>query len=94
MKVRYVTHTIPAKTLSDEIAHVTHLLNHNGYATKNMDFTDLIARRLSDDFAEMLVKRGVRIKNHSWELKYDKSLRIKVFIPYEEDLELVADIFQ
>ena len=49
------------------------------YSTKGMDFSDIVAKKLGDIFAETVRARGVAVKNHSWEKKYDQSLRIKVY---------------
>jgi hypothetical protein len=94
MKIKPMTHVISSKQLADEIADIIAILESNGYATSGMDFTDIIARRLSDHFAQSLISRGVRIKNHSWELKADRSLRIKLYLPYEEDLTLISGLIQ
>ena len=94
MKIKSFTHVISAKTLADEIARLVTILHTNDYSTHGMDFTDLIARKLSDEYAHNLSDQCVRIKNHSWERKPDGSLRIKLFLPYEEDISLRSNVIK
>ena len=94
MKITPIIHVISAKQFADEIERIVTILESNGYSTKGMDFTDIIARKLSDDFAQKLVDVGARIKNHSWELKSDRSLRIKIYLPHEEDLAFVSGLIK
>jgi len=92
MKVTALTHLIPAADFAREINHVVTVLEAGGYSTAGMDFTDLIARRLGDAFARSLTEKGAWIKNHNWEMKADRSLRIKIYLPREEDVPLVQGI--
>lgn len=92
MKITALTHVISAVDFADEIQRLVSTLEAGGYSTKGMDFTDIVARKLGDAFAEKLKNTGARIKNHSWELKADRSLRIKVYLPFEEDLERVRGL--
>ncbi len=89
MKVVPVTHTVSAAYFAGEIQHIIHILEANGYDTFGMDFTDIVARRIGDAFARKVESTGARIKNHSWELKSDRSLRIKLYLPHAEDFPLV-----
>jgi len=89
MKVTALIHLIPAADFKREINHVLAILESGGYSTEGMDFTDLIARRIGDGFVRALIEKGARIKNHSWEMKADRSLRIRVYLPREEDIPLV-----
>jgi hypothetical protein len=89
MKVVPVTHTVSAAYFAEDIKHIVDILEANGYDTFGMDFTDIIARRIGDAFARQVESTGARIKNHSWELKADRSLRIKLYLPHAEDLPLV-----
>ena len=92
MKVTSVTHTLPPNELADALASIVHILETNGYSTKGVDFTDIIARKLSDDFVRTLTDRGVRVKNHSWELKPDGCLRVKLYLPYKDDLAFMPEL--
>ncbi len=92
MKVVALTHVITAADFDREIRHLVSILESGGYSTKGMDFTDIVARRLGDAFTHSLTEAGARIKNHSWELKADRSLRIKVYLPYEADLDLIRGL--
>ena len=93
MKVTTLTHAISAEEFAREINLLVNTLEKGGYSTDGMDFTDLVARRLGDAFARTLTNMGARIKNHSWELKANRSLRIKVYLPHEADVHLVQGLF-
>jgi hypothetical protein len=90
MKITPITHTISATHFAGEIERIISTLEQNGYSTMGMDFTDIVARKLSDECAKKLQGAGARIKNHSWELKPDRSLRIKLYLPHQEDLALAS----
>ncbi len=92
MKITALTHSISAADFAGEIHRLVGTLETGGYSTTGMDFTDIVARKLGDAFAEKLKRNGARIKNHSWELKADRSLRIKVYLPFEEDLDRVIGL--
>ena len=92
MKVTTLTHAISAEAFAREINLLVDTLEKGGYSTQGLDFTDIVARRLGDAFAELLSNTGARIKNHSWELKSNRSLRIKLYLPYEEDVHLVQGL--
>ena len=79
IKITPVLHEISAREYADEIARLVSILETGGYSTKGMDFSDIVAKKLGDIFAETVRARGVAVKNHSWEKKYDQSLRIKVY---------------
>ncbi|MCX8504895.1 MAG: hypothetical protein ORN52_13100 [Beijerinckiaceae bacterium] len=90
MKISCFTHAVSANQVAGEIERIVTVLEKNGYATIGMDFTDLVARKLSDEFAQKLQIAGARIKNHNWELKSDRSLSVKIYLPHEEDLALIT----
>ena len=92
MKVTTLTHAISAEAFAREINLLVDTLEKGGYGTNGMDFTDIVARKLGDAFADRLSHTGARIKNHSWELKSNRSLRIKLYLPYEEDVHLVQGL--
>jgi len=94
MKVVPMTHTVSAVYFADEIKHIIDILEANGYDTYGMDFTDIVARRIGDAFARKVEGTGARIKNHSWELKADRSLRIKLYLPHAEDVPLVEALLK
>ena len=79
MKITTIMHEITAKDYAAEIKRLVTILESNGYSTQGMDFSQIVAKKLGDVFADTLRARGIKIKNHNWEQSHDQGLRIKVY---------------